>query len=90
MSIRDKLSPRDVKLLKLAVWTCLVVWMVFFTVISLSTSFNARWNAESWYPVEVWGNFMGPIMRWVIPIWIVFTNLLIVILIARLVKRKLS
>jgi len=83
--IREKLSPKDITLFKLSIWTCLIVWMVFFLVNSLILSNMAGIAAVHWYP-GVWGH----IMRWVLPIWIVFTTLLIITLVARYARRKLS
>ena len=83
--IRSRLSPKDITLLKLATWTCLIVWMVFFFVNSLILSNVAGLMAVNWYP-----GIIGQIMRWILPIWIVFTSLLIITLIARWTRRKLG
>ena len=85
-SLRDKLSPKEVGLFKLAVWTCLVTWLVFFLINSLIVAHIARESAVIWYP-GVWGHV---IMKWALPVWIVFTCLLIIVGIARYSKRKLS
>jgi len=83
--IRSKLSPKEIALFKLATWTCLIVWMVLFFVNALILSNMAGIMSITWYP-----GVAGQAMRWVLPIWIVFTSLLIIVLIARWTRRKLG
>jgi len=84
-SIKERLSPKDIALFKLAVWTCLIVWMVFFFANALILAHRAGIMAYDWYPLA-WGGFM----RWFLPIWITFTSLLIISLVARWARRKLK
>jgi len=83
--IRNKLTPKEITYFKLAVWVCLIVWMVFFLINALILASLAGEMATTWYS----GN-LGGIMRWILPVWIVFTCLLIITLISRWAKRRLS
>ncbi len=83
--LRNKLTPRDITYFKLAVWSCLIVWMVFFFVFSLVTAQLAGGMATTWYPGSI-----GSFMRWILPVWIVFTSLLIITLMSRWTKRRLK
>lgn len=87
VKLRDKLSPRDRTYFKIAVWSALTVWMVFWLVFSITIAQKLRiWGSE-------WFSWMGSpwtgIMHWVAPVGIVFTALLTILLIARWVGRKL-
>ena len=83
--VRSKLTPKEVGLFKLAIWVCLVVWMVFFLVNTLIVAHLAGATAVIWFP-GIWGS----VMKWVLPVWIIFTCLLIITGIARWSRRKLS
>jgi len=84
--IRSRLTLKEIGLLKLAVWVCLVVWMVFFLVNSLILAHMAGAAVVLWYP-GIWGQI---VMKWVLPVWIIFTSLLIITGIARWARKKLS
>ena len=80
-----KLTAKELGYFKLAVWVCLVVWFVFFLVNSFILAGMAGRVAVLWYP-----GVLGSVMRWVLPVWIVFTSLLIITGIARWARKKLS
>ena len=86
MGIKERLSEKDKRLFRLVTWSCLVVWMAFFMVFSVSIAAKARALAPVWYGMETWGS----IMYWVAPIGIVFTGLMICVVVARFAKRRLS
>ena len=81
-----KLPTKQNPLFKLAVWSCLVVWMVFFFAFSLTMAQRAAGWGPSWFGLNTWGQ----VMTWTLPIWIVFTCLLIVIAVARYAGKKLK
>jgi len=83
--IRGKLSKRDVALFKLVLWCVLIVWSAFFFTLSVSISRMAKASAIIWWPGE-----LGKFMEWSLPIFIVFTSLLIIYGILRWAKRKLQ
>ena len=84
--LRDKLSERDKTLFKLVLWSMLVVWMVFFFTYSMVIAKIFATIAPAIYGVGIWGQ----IMTWIGPIWVVFTALLIVVIMAKYANRKLS
>jgi len=84
--IKEQLSEKDKGLFRLVTWCCLVVWMAFFMVFTVSIAVKARALAPVWYGSELWGS----IMYWVAPIGIAFTGLMIVVVIGRLARRRLS
>lgn len=83
--LRVRLSPKQEAYFKIAVWTCLMVWMLFFFVFSVATAQYFASLAPTLFGPHTW----GLIMTWILPIWVVFTALLIIVLIARYANRKL-
>ncbi len=73
----EKLTQKQKALLKISVWTTSIVWMIFFLAFSLLMANKARIV------------FNGTIYKNVLPIWIVFTSLLIIYFMARYIRRKL-
>jgi hypothetical protein len=83
--LRDRLSERDRKYFKLAVWASLLVWMFFFLVFSVVTARYFRGIVLS----TVSGKG-GQILGWVLPVWLVFTAGLIIYYVARFARRRLT
>lgn len=86
MGIRNRLTPRQVSLFKLAVWTMLFVWMIFFAAFSIVIAGVLAGLTPQVFGPGIWGQ----VMTWVLPVWYVFTSFLIVIIIARYANRKLK
>ena len=84
-NLKNRLSERDRKYFKLAVWACLIVWAVFFLVYSAVFSSYAR--ATVLFTMR---GVAGSFFAWVVPIWIVFTALLIIYYVARFAIRRLK
>ncbi len=84
--LRDKLSEKDKALFKLALWTMLIVWMVFFLSYSIVMARIFAIRSPFLFGVGTWGQ----VMTWVLPVLVVFTSLLTVIIIARYAAKKLS
>ncbi|KKL97494.1 hypothetical protein LCGC14_1833870 [marine sediment metagenome] len=82
--VRGRLSKRDVALFKLVLWCVLIVWAAFFVIYSTAIARIAKAQAVTW-----WGGSWGSFLEWTLPIFIVFTALLIVYGILRWAKRKL-
>ncbi len=82
--LRDKLSAKDKAYFKLAVWSALIAWMVFFFAYSLTMA--KRLANPGWF--SFWGPTWASVMTWVAPVWVAFTALLIICFIARYVSRK--
>ena len=84
--LRDRLSPRGVAIIKLALWSGLAVWMIFFFAFGVTAA--QRFAA---FGPEVFGTSLwGQILTWVTPIWVVFTALLVVVYVARFANKKLG
>ena len=81
---RPKLSRKDLTLMKLVIWVCFLVWMVFFMIQSVIVADILSKLTLDVFSGSSWGN----LMNWVLPIWYIFTCSIIVILIARWVRRK--
>lgn len=83
--LRRRLTPRQVVLFKLAVWSALLVWMVFFTTYTIiMTQPLAKWTTI-YFP----GTPFYQTLARMVPFWWVFTCVLTVVLIARWARRKL-
>jgi len=85
MGLRDRLTPRQVSLFKLAVWTTLFVWIVFFSAFSIVVAGVLAGLAPQVFGVSIWGQ----VMSWVLPVWYIFTTFLIIVIIARYANAKL-
>lgn len=84
--LRDRLSPRDVTIIKLALWAGLVTWMVFTLVLGIVIANQAAVQL----PLVVGTSAWGQILTWVTPIWIVFTTLMLIWAVARFANKKLG
>jgi len=78
-------NPKAVVLVKLTLWAGLVTWMVFTLAFGIVM---ARLAAVS-LPPFVGTDFWGQVWTWVVPIWIVFTTLLLIWAVARYANKKL-
>ena len=84
--VRARLTPKQVALLKLAVWVVILVWMVFFIAHSIITAqIMAKWIPDI-FPQTL---FYQTLAR-AIPYWYVFTIGLLEFIVARWAFRKLK
>lgn len=84
--LRQKLTPKQVALFKLVLWTVMIVWMIFFLSHSIITAqILARWIPQV-FPQTTFYQALGR----AIPYWYVFTIGLIEFIIARWTYRKLK
>lgn len=81
-----KLKPKELSLLKLVAWSMMVVWMVFFFALSLAIARTSARVALLAFGFDKWGQTAA----WVLPVWIVFTALLIIFLVGRWTNKKLG
>lgn len=85
-NLRAKLSPKQVVYFKLATWTMLLTWMLFFFIFSIIMAQRAAYIV----PAEIWGSeTWASALHWILPIWIVFTSMLIIYFTARYANKKL-
>jgi len=85
MKIWRPKDPRAVNLIKLTLWAGLVTWMVFTTALGISF---ARLAAIK-LPQLIGAGTYGQIWTWVVPIWIIFTTLMLIWAVARYAVRRL-
>ena len=78
-----KLDSKGKALIRLVLWSGLMVWMLFY--LALGIVMARRLGSLNWS-----GGLLGDVLRWVAPIWIVFTVLLTIVLIARWAFKKLG
>jgi len=78
-------DPRAVSLIKLTLWAGLVTWMVF----TLATGIAMARLAAVQLPKIIGVGPSGQIWTWIVPIWIVFTTLMLIWAIARFANKKL-
>ena len=79
-------NPKAIALIKLVCWAGILTWMAFTLTAGLVM---ARLAAVT-LPPFLESNPIGGILSWVIPIWIIFTSLLLVLAVARYVNKKLG
>jgi hypothetical protein len=77
-------DPRSIVIIKITLWAGLLTWMVFILATSL---FMARIAAID-IPKLIEGT-KGIVYSWVVPIWIIFTILMLIWAVARFASRKL-
>ena len=78
-------DPRAVSLIKLTLWAGLFTWMVFTTVLGISMARLAATVLPQYVGTDVYGQ----VWTWVVPIWIIFTTLMLVWAVARFAVKKL-
>lgn len=78
-------DPRAVNLIKLTLWAGLVTWMVFTVAFGISV---AR-VAAVMLPQLIGTGTYGIVWTWVVPIWIIFTTLMLIWAVARFAVRRL-
>jgi len=85
MKIWRPKDPRAVSLIKLTLWAGLVTWTVF----TLATGIAMARLAAVKLPQLVGVGTYGQIWTWVVPIWIIFTTLMLIWAVARFANKKL-
>lgn len=87
MTLKDKMGPKGVTVVKVFLWAALLSWMVFFGLFSVIIAQKVAGVMTTLS--EFWEPTFAAIMIWVAPIWVVFTAALIIIIVARWANRKL-
>ena len=86
--LKDKMGPRGKVIVKLALWSGLLVWMVFFFAFGVVMA-----GTLSSYGPSIYQGFgsklFANVLHWVAPIWVVFTSLMICVLVARFAAKRL-
>lgn len=79
-----KLTRKDVALVKLTVWSALIVWMLFLLMFAIVGAMVLADRSK-----DVWDGVAGDMMSWFLPIWFIYTLLFVIYLIARWSNKKL-
>lgn len=84
-----KLSKKSISVIKLALWSAIVVWMVFFFAFGVIA---AQWLAS--YGSGIYSGFgsevFARVLHWIAPIWVVFTALLVCVAMAKFANKRLG
>lgn len=79
-------NPKSITVIKLTVWSGLVVWMLFLFAYAIVGAQRLGRAGP-----ELFGTgTLGQVLTWVAPIWVVFTTLLLIVYIARFASRRLG
>jgi hypothetical protein len=78
---------KSITIIKLALWSGLLVWMLCFLAMGGVMAYKIAFA-----PLVLWG-FSSEILaiilqRWVMPIWIIFTSLMVCVMVMRYVTKK--
>lgn len=84
-NLRDRLSTRDKAYIKLALWSALLVWMAFLVAFAITGAIVLGSHSQ-----DIWSGTMGDIMHYLLPIWFIYTLLLVIWMIARWATKRLK
>ena len=79
-------NPKAIALIKLTLWSGLVVWMVFFFAYAVIAAQRLSIAGPYLFGISIWGQ----VLTWVTPLWVVFTSLLCILYVARFVSKKIG
>lgn len=85
MKIWRPKDPRAVNLIKLTLWAGLFTWMVFTVVTGIAMARLAAVKLPQLIGIGVYGQ----VWTWIVPIWVIFTTLMLVWAIARFAIKRL-
>jgi len=78
-------NPKSVALIKLVLWAALVTWMVFTLAFGIVMAKLASVSLPSVIGTGTWAQ----VWTWIIPIWVIFTTLVLIWAVARFTNRRL-
>ena len=81
-----RLPSNQVKVAKLVLWSCLLVWMVFFLSLSMVIANRAATLGPQYFGTAT----TGQVLSFIFPVWVVFTALLTAIGIMKWSVKKLG
>ncbi|KKL62529.1 hypothetical protein LCGC14_2184270 [marine sediment metagenome] len=79
-------DPRSRAIIKVTLWSALLTWMVFLLVYAIVGAQRARLVSVELFGTSTWGQ----ILAWVLPVWIVFTTLMLIWAVARFANKRLK
>ena len=84
MSLKSKLTQKDITIIKLTLWSALAIWMTFLITFAVVGAVVLADRSK-----DIWSGTIGDVMSWVLPIWFIYTLLFVVLLVARWSNKKL-
>ena len=78
-------NPKSVALIKLVLWAALVTWMVFTLAFGIVMAKLASVSLPNVIGTGTWAQ----VWTWIIPIWVIFTTLVLIWGVARFTNRRL-
>jgi hypothetical protein len=84
--LRESMGPRGRVLIKLTLWSGILTWMVFFFIYGLVASIRLITAGPELFGTDLWGRAL----TWISPIWLILTVLLLFILVAKYLIKKLK
>jgi len=78
-------NPRSVALIKLVLWAGLAVWMIFTLAFGIVMAKLAAVTIPNVIGVSSWSQ----VWIWVVPIWVIFTTLMLIWAVARFAVKRL-
>lgn len=85
MNIWRPKNPKSVALIKLTLWAALVTWIVFTLAFGVVMARLAAASLPGLIGTDTWAQ----VWTWVVPIWIVFTTLMLIWAVANFANKKL-
>jgi len=79
-------NPKDRAVIKLGLWSGLIVWSVFAIALGAVGAQRMAHGGPNIFGTSTWGQ----VLTFVVPIWIVFTTLLLVYYILKFAGRRLK
>ena len=79
-------NPKAITLVKLTLWAGLAVWMVFLLAYGVVAAQRLGLAGPQLFGTST----LGQVLTWVVPIWVVFTTLMLIWAVARFANRKLG
>lgn len=86
MTIWRPKDPRARALIKLGLWAGMLTWMVFTVALGMVLALSIQTLYPATFGQTAWQHFLG---AWVIPVWIIYTSLMLVWVVARFVTKTL-
>ena len=79
-------DPKAIALIKMVCWAGTLTWMAFTLTFGLAMARLAAVTLPPFVP----DSFIGMVLIWVVPTWVIFTTLLLILAVARYVNKKLG
>lgn len=79
-------DPKAIIVIKLTLWAGLLTWMVCTIILAILLARQVAIGIEPTLSQDPWDRFVG---HWLMPIWVVFTTLMLVWAVARFANKRL-